>query len=83
MKRFKFFQKGKPYWLTLSKFGEPITMDSIIVGVSPLSYNPNDFMIRRRLIFWSDSSNRHYYGPWITEDNKHFNLPQIDNPIIE
>jgi hypothetical protein len=82
MKRFRFFQKGKPYWLTLSKFGEPITMDSIIVGVSPLSYEP-DFSMKRRLIFWSEGSNRHFYGPWIKEDNKHFNLPQIDNPILE
>lgn len=81
MKDFKFFQKGKPYWLTLSKFGEPISMDSVIVGVSPLTYEP-DFSMKRRLIYWSKGCNRHFYGPWITEDNKHFNLPQIDNVII-
>lgn len=81
MKDFKFFQKGRPYWLTLSKFGEPISMDSVIVGVSPLTYEP-DFSMKRRLVYWSDGSNRHFYGPWITEDNKNFNLPQIDDVII-
>lgn len=81
MKPFKFFQKGKPYWLTLSKFGEPISMDSVIVGVSPLTYEP-DFSMKRRLVYWSEGSNRHFYGPWITEDNKNFNLPQIDDVII-
>lgn len=82
MKDFKFFQKGLPYWLSLGNFGEQITMDSIIVGVSPLSYNPNDFTLKRRLIYWSDGADRHFYGPWITEGNINFNLPQIDNPIL-
>ena len=83
MKPFRFFMRRRPYWLDLPKFGEQITMDSIIVGVSPLTYNPNDFTLRRRLVYWSEGSNRHFYGPWIKEDNKHFNLPQIDNPILE
>ena len=83
MKPFRFFMKRRPYWLDLPKFGEQITKGSIIVGVSPLAFNPEDFSIRRRLVYWSEGSNRHFYGPWINEDNKNFNLLQIDNPILE
>ena len=84
MKPFKFFMKRRPYWLDLPKFGEQITQDSRISGVSQLAFNPEDFSIRRRLIYWSPSNNRHFYGPWINEDNKYFNtLPEITNPILE
>ncbi len=52
-----------------------------IVGVSPLCYDPENFDIKRRTIYWSESKQQHYYGPWIYEDNKNFNLPLIENPI--
>jgi len=78
VKPFKFFQKGRPYWLDLPKDGEPLTSDSIISGVSPLTFDPTDFTLRRRIMYWSDVSNKHFYGPMIKEDNEHFNLQQID-----
>jgi hypothetical protein len=84
MKPFRFFMKIRPEWLDISKFGEIMPIDVYntgIVGVSPLCYDPENFDIKRRTIYWSESKQQHYYGPWIYEDNINFNLPLIENPI--
>lgn len=76
--------KRRPEWLDISKFGEIMPIDVYntgIVGVSPLCYDFENFDIKRRTIYWSESKQQHYYGPWIYEDNKNFNLPLIENPI--
>jgi hypothetical protein len=84
MKPFRFFMKRRPEWLDISKFGEIMPIDVYntgIVGVSPLCYDPENFNIKRRAIFWSESKQQHLYGPWLYEDDRYFNLPEIQNPI--
>jgi len=76
MKPFRFFMKRRPIWLDISKFGEIMPIDVYNTGI-----DPENFDIKRRTIYWSESKQQHYYGPWIYEDNKNFNLPEIQNPI--
>ena len=76
--------KRRPEWLDISKFGEIMPKagyTNVPVGVSPLCYDPENFNIKRRTIYWSENQQQHFYGPWIYEDNIYFNLPLIENPI--
>ncbi len=83
MKPFRFFMKRRPIWLDLPlKEGETLSEDCELVGATMACYNPDTFKMKKRLIYWSETNNRHYYGRWVDEDSPLFHgLPIIHNPI--
>jgi hypothetical protein len=83
MKPFRFFMKRRPEWLDLPPHGDDyIPVDSKLAGATMASYNSDTFIMKKRLIYWSDTDNQHYYGRWVDEDSPLFHgLPIIHNPI--
>ena len=82
MKPFRFFMKRRPIWLDLPHYGDNnVAEDSKLVGATMACYNPDTFRMKRRLIYWSETNNRHYYGRWVDEDSTLFHgSPIIHNP---
>ena len=83
MKPFRFFMKRRPIWLDLPlKEGETLSEDCELAGATMACYSPDTFRMKKRLIYWSQTDNRHYYGRWVDEDSPLFHgLPIINNPI--
>lgn len=82
MKPFRFFMKGRPEWLDLPNEGEDRPDDCFEpVGTTMPFYNPTSFDLFKRLIYWSESQNQHYYGGIVQENSFYFNYPLITNPI--
>ena len=83
MKPFRFFMKRRPIWLDLPPHGEDnIPEDGTFAGATMACYNPDTFRMKKRLIYWSETNNRHYYGRWVDEDSTLFHgAPIIHNPI--
>lgn len=86
MKPFRFFMKRRPIWLDLPPHGEDnFADDSKLVGATMPALDPYTFKMKKRLIYWSETNNRHYYGMWVNEDGPNstlfHELPIINNPI--
>ena len=75
--------KRRPEWLDLPPHGDDcIAVDSKFAGATMACYNPDTFRMKKRLIYWSETDNQHYYGRWVDEDSPLFHgSPIIHNPI--